>query len=29
VMSEGSIVHETSAANADLQEIGRHMAGHG
>jgi simple sugar transport system ATP-binding protein len=29
VMSEGSIVHETTAANADLQEIGRHMAGHG
>ena len=29
VMSEGSIVHETSAARADLQEIGRHMAGHG
>jgi len=29
VMSEGSIVHETSAASADLQEIGRHMAGHG
>jgi ABC-type uncharacterized transport system ATPase subunit len=29
VMSEGSIVHETSAASADLQAIGRHMAGHG
>ena len=29
VMSEGSIVHETEAANADLQEVGRHMAGHG
>jgi simple sugar transport system ATP-binding protein len=29
VMSEGSIVHETNAASADLQVIGRHMAGHG
>jgi general nucleoside transport system ATP-binding protein len=29
VMSEGSVVHESSAATADLQEIGRHMAGHG
>ncbi len=29
VMSEGAIVHEAPAARADLQEIGRHMAGHG
>ena len=29
VMSEGAIVHEAPAASADLQEIGRHMAGHG
>jgi general nucleoside transport system ATP-binding protein len=29
VMSEGAIVHEVTAASADLQEIGRHMAGHG
>ncbi|MEP7052729.1 MAG: ABC transporter ATP-binding protein [Pseudomonadota bacterium] len=29
VMSEGAIVHEAKAAAADLQEIGRHMAGHG
>jgi len=29
VMSEGAIVHEAAAASADLQEIGRHMAGHG
>ena len=29
VMSEGAIVHEAPAATADLQEIGRHMAGHG
>jgi simple sugar transport system ATP-binding protein len=28
VMSEGKIVHETPAANADMREIGRHMAGH-
>ena len=28
VMSEGKIVHETPAQNADLREIGRHMAGH-
>jgi simple sugar transport system ATP-binding protein len=28
VMSEGKIVHETAAANADVREIGRHMAGH-
>ena len=29
VMSEGAIVHQAAAADADLQEIGRHMAGHG
>ncbi|HEX3855424.1 MAG TPA: ATP-binding cassette domain-containing protein, partial [Polyangiaceae bacterium] len=29
VMSEGAIVHEAPAATADLQEVGRHMAGHG
>ena len=29
VMSEGAIVHETPAVSADLQEVGRHMAGHG
>ncbi|HYP97551.1 MAG TPA: ABC transporter ATP-binding protein [Polyangiaceae bacterium] len=29
VMSEGAIVHEAPASTADLQEIGRHMAGHG
>jgi len=29
VMSDGAIVHEAPAASADLQEIGRHMAGHG
>jgi simple sugar transport system ATP-binding protein len=28
VMSEGRIVYETSAAAADIAEIGRHMAGH-
>lgn len=28
VMSEGTIVHEVAAADADLQAIGRHMAGH-
>ena len=28
VMSEGKIVHETPATNADMREIGRHMAGH-
>jgi general nucleoside transport system ATP-binding protein len=28
VMSEGRIVHECEAAQADLQEIGQHMAGH-
>jgi len=28
VMSEGSIVFETPAANADIGEIGKHMAGH-
>jgi len=28
VMSEGRIVHETSAKSADLRQIGRHMAGH-
>jgi general nucleoside transport system ATP-binding protein len=28
VMSEGKIVHETSASTADLRQIGRHMAGH-
>jgi ABC-type uncharacterized transport system ATPase subunit len=28
VMSEGKIVYETLAANADIAEIGRHMAGH-
>ena len=28
VMSEGRIVHETSAAAADVADIGRHMAGH-
>ena len=28
VMSEGRIVYETSAKNADLRHIGRHMAGH-
>jgi simple sugar transport system ATP-binding protein len=28
VMSEGKIVHETSAANADRGVIGQHMAGH-
>ncbi|HEX7669817.1 MAG TPA: ABC transporter ATP-binding protein [Polyangiaceae bacterium] len=29
VMSEGKIVHETTAADADLGTIGQHMAGHG
>jgi len=29
VMSEGKIVHEASAADADIRTIGRHMAGHG
>jgi simple sugar transport system ATP-binding protein len=29
VMSEGKIVHETTAADADLAVIGQHMAGHG
>ena len=29
VMSEGAIVHEVTAASADLRTIGRHMAGHG
>jgi len=29
VMSEGAIVHEAAAADADILEIGRHMAGHG
>jgi ABC-type uncharacterized transport system ATPase subunit len=29
VMSEGKIVHETTAADADLGIIGQHMAGHG
>jgi simple sugar transport system ATP-binding protein len=29
VMSEGALVHEAPAASADLQEVGRHMAGHG
>jgi ABC-type uncharacterized transport system ATPase subunit len=28
VMSEGKVVHETTAAAADVREIGRHMAGH-
>jgi simple sugar transport system ATP-binding protein len=28
VMSEGKVVHETTAASADVREIGRHMAGH-
>jgi general nucleoside transport system ATP-binding protein len=28
VMSEGKIVHETTAADANIAEIGRHMAGH-
>ena len=28
VMSDGRIVHEVPAAGADVQEIGRHMAGH-
>lgn len=28
VMSEGCIVHETPASNADLAVIGQHMAGH-
>jgi simple sugar transport system ATP-binding protein len=28
VMSGGRIVHETAAAEANLREIGRHMAGH-
>jgi general nucleoside transport system ATP-binding protein len=28
VMFHGSIVHETRASEADLTEIGRHMAGH-
>jgi simple sugar transport system ATP-binding protein len=28
VMSEGRIVHETSARDANVAEIGRHMAGH-
>jgi ABC-type uncharacterized transport system ATPase subunit len=28
VMSEGRIVHETPAKDADLRQIGRHMAGH-
>ena len=28
VMSEGRVVHETIAADADVREIGRHMAGH-
>jgi len=28
VMSEGHIAYETPAANADIGEIGRHMAGH-
>ena len=28
VMSEGKIVHETSAAAADRAVIGQHMAGH-
>lgn len=27
VMSEGRIVHETRAAQADIAKIGRHMAG--
>jgi simple sugar transport system ATP-binding protein len=29
VMSEGRIVHECNAKNANLAEIGQHMAGHG
>ena len=28
VMSEGRIAHETPAASANIEEIGRHMAGH-
>jgi ABC-type uncharacterized transport system ATPase subunit len=28
VMSEGKMVHETTAADADLKVIGQHMAGH-
>jgi simple sugar transport system ATP-binding protein len=28
VMSEGRVVHETTAANAEPHEIGRYMAGH-
>jgi simple sugar transport system ATP-binding protein len=28
VMFHGSIVYETRASEADLTEIGRHMAGH-
>ena len=28
VVSEGKIVHETTAAAADVAVIGRHMAGH-
>jgi general nucleoside transport system ATP-binding protein len=28
VMSEGRLVHEASAAGANLQQIGQHMAGH-
>jgi hypothetical protein len=29
VMEGGKIVFETTAARADVNEIGRHMAGHG
>jgi len=28
VISEGKIVHEVPAAQADIRTIGRHMAGH-
>jgi simple sugar transport system ATP-binding protein len=28
VVSEGRIVHETTAADGDVAVIGRHMAGH-
>ena len=28
VMSEGRIVYESAAGDADIAEVGRHMAGH-
>jgi simple sugar transport system ATP-binding protein len=28
VMFHGRLIHETRASDADLTEIGRHMAGH-